>query len=105
MPSKPCGECGFSTTMPVSKARAFRADGELPPSALLITSPYDVEARYSRKKSTTWTGYKVHFTETCEPDEPHFIVEVTTTSSTMPDGEIMGELHDQLAEREMLPEQ
>src|SRR6266581_7013438 len=83
----------------------WRADQELPPSALLITSPYDVEARYSRKKSTTWTGYKVHFTETCEPDEPHFIVEVTTTSSTMPDGEIMGELHEQLAEREMLPEQ
>ncbi len=35
----------------------WRADQELPPSALLITSPYDVEARYSRKKSTTWTGY------------------------------------------------
>ena len=34
----------------------WRADGELPPSALLITSPYDVEARYSRKKSTAWTG-------------------------------------------------
>src|ERR1700738_347255 len=32
------------------------ADGELPPSALLITSLYDVDARYSRKKSTTWTG-------------------------------------------------
>jgi len=48
--------------MQVSKGRAFRADQELPPSALLITSPYDVEARYSRKKSTTWTGYKVHFT-------------------------------------------
>ena len=40
----------------------WRADGELPPSALLITSPYDVEARYNRKKSTAWTGYKVHFT-------------------------------------------
>jgi len=27
----------------------WRADGELPPSALVITSPYDVEARSSRK--------------------------------------------------------
>jgi transposase len=35
----------------------WRADKELPPSALLITSPYDVEARYSRKKSTAWNGY------------------------------------------------
>ena len=34
----------------------WRTDQELPPSALLITSPDDVEARYSRKKSTTWTG-------------------------------------------------
>lgn len=42
---------------------AWRADDELPPSALLITSPYDIEARYSRKKSTSWTGYKVHFTK------------------------------------------
>jgi transposase len=40
----------------------WRADGELPPSAVLITSPSDPEARYSRKKSTAWTGYKVHFT-------------------------------------------
>jgi transposase len=91
--------------MPVRKARASRADQELPPSALLITSPYDVEARYSRKKSTAWTGYKVHFTETCEDDEPHFIVEVTTTTATTPDGEIMGELHEQLAEHELLPDQ
>jgi transposase len=41
----------------------WRAAGELPPSSVLITSPSDVEARYSRKKSTAWTGYKVHFTE------------------------------------------
>ncbi len=35
----------------------WRADLELPPSALLIASPYDVEARYSRKRNTVWTGY------------------------------------------------
>src|SRR5712691_11184573 len=48
-------------------------------------------------------GTSVHFTETCEPDEPHLIVEVVTTASTTPDGEIMGELHEQLAQQEMLP--
>jgi transposase len=83
----------------------WRADGELPPSALLITSPYDVEARYSRKKSTAWTGYKVHFTETCEADAPHLIVEVTPTSATMADGDIVGELHSHLDEQQMLPDQ
>ena len=83
----------------------WRTDQELPPSALLITSPYDVEARYSRKKSTSWTGFKVHFTETCETDQPHLIVEVTTTAATLPDGEIMGPLHEHLAQQEMLPGQ
>lgn len=83
----------------------WRADGEVPPSAVLITSPYDVEARYSRKKSTAWTGYKVHFTETCEADAPHLIVEVTPTSATMADGDIVGELHSHLDEQQMLPDQ
>jgi transposase len=83
----------------------WRADGELPPSALLITSPYDVEARYSRKKSTAWNGYKVHFTETCEADTPHLIVEVTPTSSTMADGDIVEDLHARLDEQQMLPDQ
>ncbi len=83
----------------------WRADQELPPSALLIVSPYDVEARHSRKKNTVWTGYKVHFTETCETNEPHLIVEVVTTAATTPDGEVIGELHEQLAEHELLPEQ
>ncbi|GHO48452.1 transposase [Ktedonospora formicarum] len=83
----------------------WRADKELPPSALLITSPYDVEARYSRKKSTAWNGYKVHFTETCEADAPHLIVEVTSTSATRADGDIIGELHSRLDEQQLLPDQ
>lgn len=83
----------------------WRSDSELPPSALLITSPYDVDARYSRKKSTAWNGYKVHFTETCEADTPHLIVEVTPTSSTMADGDIVEDLHAHLDEQQMLPGQ
>lgn len=34
----------------------WRQDQELPPAALLMASPYDVEARYSRKRNTVWTG-------------------------------------------------
>ncbi len=83
----------------------WRSDSELPPSALLITSPYDVEARYIRKKSTAWTGYKVHFTETCEADTPHLIVEVTPSSATMADGDIVEDLHTRLDEQQMLPDQ
>lgn len=39
----------------------WRTDEELPPSAVLITSPYDTKARYRRKKSTAWTGYSRPF--------------------------------------------
>jgi transposase len=47
----------------------------------------------------------VHFTETCEADAPHLIVEVTPTSATMADGDIVGELHAHLDEQQMLPDQ
>lgn len=47
----------------------------------------------------------MHFTETCETDEPHLIVEVTTTVATTPDGEVLDELHASVAEHEVLPRQ
>ena len=83
----------------------WRKDQELPPSARLIQSSYDIEARYSKKKQTGWVGYKVHFTEGCDADQPHFIFEVTTTSATLPDGDVMEELHERLAEKQVLPSQ
>ena len=83
----------------------WRADDERPPGALLITSPYDIEARYSRKRSTAWTGYKVHFTELCEDDEPHFIVEVVSTDATTVDGSVLQEIHEHEAAHDLLPHQ
>jgi transposase len=35
----------------------WRSNDDLPPAALLIQSPYDVEARFGVKRTTTWTGY------------------------------------------------
>jgi transposase len=83
----------------------WREDDELPPSALLITSPYDLEARFSRKKSTSWNGYKVHLTETCDTEAPHLIVEVRTTAATTPDGEVIAGLHEHLESQNLLPDQ
>jgi len=52
----------------------WRTDQQgLPALSRFINSPYDVEARYARKRSTSWVGYKVHLTETCEDDQPHLI--------------------------------
>jgi transposase len=28
----------------------------MPPSGLFISSPYDVEARYAKKQTTSWVG-------------------------------------------------
>ena len=47
----------------------------------------------------------MHLTETCEADAPHLIVEVLTTEATTPDGQVVGDLHEQLAEHELLPKQ
>ncbi len=41
----------------------------------------------------------MHFTEGCDADQPHFIFEVTTTSATLPDGDVMEDLHERLAEK------
>ena len=52
----------------------------IPPSAVFISSLYDGEARYAKKHTTSWVGYKVHLTETCEDDEPRLITNVETTA-------------------------
>lgn len=50
----------YRSTLPGATARRWRTSDEPPPSALLIQSPYAVEARYGSKRDTTWLGYKVH---------------------------------------------
>jgi transposase len=55
---------------------------DLPPARLLISSPYDPDARYGKKRNTEWTGYKVHLTETCDDDTPNLITDGTTTPAT-----------------------
>jgi transposase len=44
----------------------LRNDKDLSPAARLIGSPYDPDARLRTKRDTTWNGYKVHLTETCD---------------------------------------
>ena len=81
----------------------WRDKKELPPALLLINSPYDVEARYSIKRETVWTGYKVHLTETCDADVPHLITHVETTPGTQQDCEVTADIHADLAEVDLLP--
>jgi transposase len=83
----------------------WRHAGNIPPAAKHICSPFDVDARYNIKRQTAWTGYKVHLTETCDPDEPHLITHVITTPATEQDNEVVDELHAALAEKSLSPGQ
>jgi transposase len=81
----------------------WRSAEDLPPHAQLLTSPYDVEARFATKRQTSWTGYKVHLTETCDADAPHLITNVETTRATTNDVEVTDTIHAHLAARDLLP--
>lgn len=81
----------------------WREKEEMASPADLIHSPYDPEARYSRKREIEWMGYKVHLTETCDPERPHLIVNVETTPATTPDDNMVEVVHTSLQKRALLP--
>src|SRR5207302_5042304 len=58
---------------------AWREDADLPPAERQIRSPHDPQARLAKKRTTVWTGYKVHLSEQCHPEIPRLITQVTTT--------------------------
>ena len=78
----------------------WRQADDLPPAALLIQTPYDLEARYGKKRQTEWTGYKVHLSESCDETLPHLIVNVETTPAPTADYDMTPEIHAHLAKRE-----
>lgn len=87
---------------PAPTAR-WRSAEDLPPAAVLISTPYDPEARYGKKRDTEWTGYKVHLTETCDADTPSLITNVETTATTTSDFELVEPIQEHLAARDVLP--
>ncbi len=80
-------------------------DGPAVSNADRVVSPYDPESRSSRKRDTTWLGYKVHVTETCDQDPhvPHLITHVETTPATVQDSEVMEKICEDLRTNEMAP--
>ncbi|MGV9568062.1 IS1182 family transposase, partial [Streptomyces sp. NPDC003480] len=81
----------------------WREGKDLPPGRIRMLSPYDVQARYSVKRGAGWVGYKVHFSEVCEPGTPHVITNVATTDATVQDTEMTDQVHQSLQKRELLP--
>jgi len=81
----------------------WRSSENIPPPSRYIGSPYDEEAHYSKKRSTTWVGYKVHLTESCEPHLPLLITHVETTSAPVSDDAMTATIHAELDRKELLP--
>ena len=79
------------------------APKEMPEGARRIESPYEVEARYSTKRSLGWVGYKVHLTESCDEGLPHLITDVHTTAATATDVKQLAPIQDRLAASGVLP--
>jgi len=98
----------------VIKRREADTDG-LPPARVRLSSPYDLDTRWSAKGDDLfWNGYKVHLTETCgergepgdttsEADRPNLITNVATTDATVPDTTMTEPIHAALAARGLLP--
>jgi transposase len=78
-------------------AQALAPAGERP------DSPYDPEARFGNQRSTTWTGYKVHRTETCDETLPHLITDVPTTQAHRTDSRLSAPIQQALADKHLLP--
>lgn len=84
---------------------AWRRTSEegIPPSAKFVGSPIDTEARYARKFTTSWFGYRVHITETCEEGLPNIVTDVQTAPAPVADGHATTPIHETLKEKGLLP--
>jgi transposase len=68
-----------------------------------MDSPYDPDAHYGNKRSITWTGYKVHVTETCDTDTLHVITHVETTEAAVTDVTMTAPIQRALCDKQLGP--
>ena len=52
-----------------------------------------------------WVGYTVQVSQTCDEDAPHLITHVETTPAPISDEGVLSPIHDDLAEKDLLPDQ
>lgn len=83
----------------------LRPSDQMPAAGNRFDSPYEPDSRYGNKRSQTWRGYKVHVSETCEPQQVHLITHVETTPAHVQDIEQTATIHQALAQKSLLPSQ
>ncbi len=83
----------------------WKSKKELALSPQAIESPYDPDARYRYRSGVSWTGYIVHFCETCEEEKPHLITHVMTTDATVHEAQCTNKIHQALIEKQLAPKE
>ena len=83
----------------------WREAKELPRAGERLDSPYDHDARYGNKRTKTWSGYKLHLTETCDEDLPRIVTRVGSTLAHLSDVSQTQEVHEDLHRRGLLPKE
>jgi IS5 family transposase len=68
-----------------------------------LVSPYDTDARFRSRKGRDWSGYMVHFTETCDADRPRLVIHADTTPANVHDMARLAPIHAALADKGLLP--
>ena len=113
----------------VIRRREKQPEGDgLPPGHARIASPYDTDARWAaRRDASSWLGYKLHITETCDDPPPcscrpagtgargehgktcahlvfpNLITNVATSDATVTDNQMTEPVQDALAARNLAP--
>ena len=68
-----------------------------------IESPYDMDARFRKKRETAWVGYMVHLTETCNNDNINIITNVKTTPADEHDVRSTQIIQKELSQKNIAP--
>ena len=80
-----------------------RRKDEPQPEGEPVESPYDPQARYRTRSGTSWVGYIVHLSETCEDDAVHLITHAMTTVATVHEARCTAAIHAALAGKGLVP--
>jgi len=98
-----CTEKTTGAGQPAASRVRFKTKQELPRAAEEIQSPYDPDARYRHKRETSWVGYMVHVSETCEPTTPHLLTHVHTTTAAVHEAMCTADIHQALVDKDVAP--
>jgi transposase len=88
---------------PPGGVRLRGKDEPPPPATEPVESPYDTEARFRTRSGTSWTGYVVHLSESCEDDTVNLITHAMTTVATVHEAGCTAAIHAALAGKGLIP--